>query len=275
MTETDILNMQAKILSLLDDSFNHEIRESREMKADSHYFFSDVLSTFINLEFTEDQAITHWKEIIANYDKVSKRIGRQIGLHTAIVDYFTNLLKILESPFLVEQELFVKTKELAMIDSLTGTYNRRYMETCLKKEIMRCERYKKNASVCIIDIDNFKKINDTYGHQVGDDVLAKFALQIKKTIREEDVLCRYGGEEFLVLLPETCVVGAKNLAKRIQNSVFKDSLLKHYKITFSAGIASYPKNGKTIDELISIADTFLYKAKAEGKNRVEMPYRIP
>lgn len=273
MTETDILDMQAKILSLLDDSYNHKIRESREAKADSLSFFSDVLSTFINLEFTEKQAIIHWKEILANYDKDSRRLGRKIGLHTAIVDYFTNLLKILESPFLVEQKLFEKTKKFAMVDSLTGTYNRRYMETCLKKEIMRCERYKKNASVCILDIDNFKNINDTYGHQTGDDILVNFASQIKKSIREEDVLCRYGGEEFLVILPETCINGAKNLAERIQNSIFTDPLLKHYKITFSAGIASYPCNGKTIEELISIADSFLYKAKKEGRNRIELAYK--
>jgi diguanylate cyclase (GGDEF)-like protein len=157
---------------------------------------------------------------------------------------------------------------MALIDSLTGAFNRRYMETALQKEINRSSRYKKVFSVIILDLDNFKRINDTHGHLFGDEVLCRFAEFIKSQIRLEDVFCRYGGEEFLILLPETSAEQAKYFIDRIIRCIHDHEFFRTYDIHFSGGIATYPESGGTISDLLAQADRALYQAKFGGKDRV-------
>lgn len=267
MTDIDAASVQAGIAALIGGTMDPEALENRE--AASGTFFSGLLSNFVHLEFSEEQAVFHWKKILENSEKLRKNIGRPVGIHTAAVDYFTNLMHLMNSPLLIEQHVFQQTEQLAMIDGLTGVFNRRYMDNVLKKELNRCERYSKEFSICLIDIDNFKKLNDTFGHQAGDTILGETAACISDPIREEDVVCRYGGEEFLVVLPETNIFGARVLANRIQQYVAESVLLSQHKVTFSAGLASYPNNGRTVETLVSAADQALYQAKFNGKNRVE------
>jgi len=162
------------------------------------------------------------------------------------------------------------TKEMAMTDSLTGLHNLRCFHFELSKEIGRSARFKENMALMMLDIDDFKKINDGYGHPFGDRVLQRLAETLKATVRVADRPARYGGEEFVVILPMTDSSQGKILAQRILQMVTLDAadlMDKKGHLTVSIGIASYPKDTKDALELIQKADEALYRAKRTGKNR--------
>ncbi|WP_022669763.1 diguanylate cyclase [Hippea alviniae] len=167
-------------------------------------------------------------------------------------------------------ELFKET----ITDPLTELFNRRYIELFLCREFKRAHRFRHGLSLLMIDIDDFKKVNDTYGHDTGDRVLKKIAETIKDNIRSVDIAVRFGGEEFLVILPNTNKNEAYHVAKRIKESIENGKILYDAKkdfslcCTVSIGVSSIEDNPKDIEELIRIADKRMYQAKAEGKNRV-------
>jgi len=155
--------------------------------------------------------------------------------------------------------------EQAIQDPLTGLYNRRYMEKSLKQEISRSSRSNRPFSLILLDMDNLKTTNDLYGHTTGDLVILKLASLLKYSTREEDIICRYGGDEFLVILQNTDTVTAiTRLAERERNNLGKN-LGDNLDVHFSGGCATYPMHGETIEELIGFADNALYKVKAEKK----------
>ena len=186
----------------------------------------------------------------------------------AFFDYFINLNKSLESPLLVEIRMFKEAEQLSMFDPLTNIFNRRYFDINLNKEILRAKRYDKDLSLFLLDLDDFKKLNDTQGHLFGDEVLKRFAAFLKHMSREEDVICRFGGEEFIIILPETKAEGALSYADRIREAMNKDPFFKQHKVTFSGGIAPYPYGGTSSPQLIANADESLYDAKLAGKDQV-------
>jgi diguanylate cyclase len=169
----------------------------------------------------------------------------------------------------MEEEL----KHLATHDPLTGLYNRQEFEQRLSNEIDRASRYKHTLSVFMLDIDHFKSVNDTYGHQTGDTVLRLFAELINNSIRKTDYASRYGGEEFLVLLPETSLVIAIELAERLCNNIYQYSFPlddnKELNITASIGVASIPEHAQSSKDLIKAADSSMYAAKEAGRNQVK------
>jgi diguanylate cyclase (GGDEF)-like protein/PAS domain S-box-containing protein len=167
--------------------------------------------------------------------------------------------------------LQVALQELAVRDSLTGLYNRRYMDETLDREVSRARREGIPLSLVMLDIDYFKRVNDTYGHQVGDEALKMLATTLLADIRAEDVACRYGGEEFLILLPNMPLETAMMRAERWRAAVEALSVtLGNFSINFtiSLGVAAYPEHGKTPDDLTRCADQALYRAKNDGRNRV-------
>lgn len=165
---------------------------------------------------------------------------------------------------------------LSITDHLTGCFNRGYVAENLLKEIRRAERYRHPMALVICDIDHFKKVNDTYGHQAGDYVLYKFAGLIKKTIRSHvDWLARYGGEEFMIVLPETDLKGAMMLCEKLRIAVENNIVVyknTNIEITASFGYTGFEIvescSDKIVDEIINRADRYLYQAKQEGRNRV-------
>jgi diguanylate cyclase (GGDEF)-like protein len=164
-------------------------------------------------------------------------------------------------------------QELAYYDPLTGLPNRRFFFEHASLIFEEAKRYEKPLSLLIMDIDHFKKINDTYGHDVGDLVLKAFAGVLRGIVRQSDICARFGGEEFVVLLPNTDLEGAKVLAERIRTAVAKNPV-EHGSIvivfTVSIGISQYRKGMQNIEKLIKEADTALYRAKEGGRNRVEV-----
>ena len=168
------------------------------------------------------------------------------------------------------QSLQENLREQAIRDPLTGLYNRRYLDESLERELSRAARESYPVSFVLIDIDSFKKINDTFGHHAGDQVLLDLAAQFNSQVRSSDIVCRYGGEEFLVVLPNTSVEASFMSAERWRIS-FQDTRVfngEQIHITLSMGIATFPIHGMTIDELLVAADGALYAAKAQGRNRV-------
>ncbi|MFZ8861837.1 MAG: GGDEF domain-containing protein [Thermocrinis sp.] len=164
-------------------------------------------------------------------------------------------------------------QELAYYDPLTGLPNRRFFFEHASLIFEEVKRYEKPLSLLVMDIDHFKKINDTYGHDAGDLVLKTFADVIRGIVRKSDICARFGGEEFVVLLPNTDLEGAGVLAERIRAAVSKNPV-EHGSIvivfTVSIGISQYRKGMQSIDELIKEADIALYRAKEGGRNRVEV-----
>jgi two-component system, cell cycle response regulator len=160
-------------------------------------------------------------------------------------------------------------ERISRIDGLTGLYNRNYFHNLMNSEISRAARYKHNFSLLMVDIDDFKKINDTYGHQVGDEVLKGLALLLNSFVRENDFVARYGGEEFAVILPQTAKEHGSMFGNRIVSGVASSkikAISQDGRLTISAGLAGYPDDASTQKALIRKADESLYRAKRMGKN---------
>lgn len=162
--------------------------------------------------------------------------------------------------------------ELSNTDHLTGLFNRRFLMECLDKEVQRARRKDGQVALLLLDIDHFKRVNDTHGHLQGDVVLQKVALHIQKELRSYDIAARYGGEEFVAVLPDTSLKEAFNVADRIRLSVqgmhFAGSL-SNERVTVSLGVALFPALGiDDTDGLLRTADEALYLAKERGRNRV-------
>ncbi|BDV43468.1 GGDEF domain-containing protein [Geotalea uraniireducens] len=170
-------------------------------------------------------------------------------------------------------QLHMKTQIMAITDALTGLYNHRYFQQAFNRELNRAKRYGKLLSLIMLDVDDFKKFNDTYGHPNGDRVLAAMGDFLGEALRGADLAFRYGGEEFIVLLPETDFAMALQVAERLRRLVEErsgsvlDNVATHG-VTVSVGVATYPRDGETRGDLLKQVDDLLYRAKEFGKNRI-------
>ena len=170
--------------------------------------------------------------------------------------------------------LHARTLQLACTDGLTGLYNHRQFKKTFIEEVARAKRYSKPLAVILLDVDDFKKFNDTYGHPNGDIVLQEMAVMLKELLRDCDSLFRYGGEEFVTLLPETPLAEAVKVAERIRIFVetesprFLTGITKTHGITVSVGVAALPDHGSDTQSLLQKVDDLMYQAKKDGKNKV-------
>jgi len=162
-----------------------------------------------------------------------------------------------------------QAEKMAETDPLTNIYNRRKFSRLLDQEIQRVERYDRSLSIVLLDIDHFKRVNDTYGHDTGDFVLRKIAELIRENGRITDILARYGGEEFVIILPETDVKGASRQIERMRKTIEKTSFDGVGNLTISAGITIY-RGGDSCESIITRSDKALYLAKDEGRNRIRV-----
>jgi len=187
-----------------------------------------------------------------------------------------NLLSVLSSfaaMAIYNAKLHNRTKLMAITDALTGLHNHRYFHQQYPQELGRSKRYQKPLSMIMLDVDDFKKFNDSYGHACGDLVLASIGEIITMTLRRVDFAFRYGGEEFVVLLPETKLSSAIHVAERLRERIERETVaalkgIATHGVTVSVGVVNYPDNGDLREELFTKVDALLYRAKAEGKNRV-------
>jgi len=190
------------------------------------------------------------------YNTYERDILQILGSHGGIAVKNANILSI--------------QHDLIFCDELTKIYNRRYLNNELKKEVQRSNRYRRKFALIFIDIDNFKQINDTYGHKYGDCVLFKLAQRINSTIRDVNVFGRYGGEEFLLIVPECNIKSAEKIAERLLKEVRKtgfEAMDTVIDLTISIGIAVFPIHATNDEDLLHAADLAMYQAKNTGKDR--------
>lgn len=200
----------------------------------------------------------------------SSLINTLTFLSTFIFDYLRNAGFMM----MVSQRLYRDLHNLANLDFLTNTLNRRSMQKHLNQEISRFRRSQIAFSLILLDIDHFKAINDTYGHDGGDLVLKDISKLIRENLRSYDVLSRWGGEEFLILLPQTLLDEASCIAERLRVAVETQAAVKgsiHY--TISLGVGTWNKESQSIEHLITAVDTALYQAKNQGRNRVVIAHK--
>ncbi len=174
--------------------------------------------------------------------------------------------------YLIKSRDFEQQYRLATTDGLTELYNHRYFQEQMRMQVEQSKRYNNNFSLIIIDIDFFKKFNDTFGHQSGDAVLRQVAHTLKRNVRATDIVCRYGGEEMSIILPNTSKEEAQSTAEKICHRVadrkFKLAGDKETNVTISLGVATFPNDGDTASKIIDAADKRLYNAKHNGRNQV-------
>lgn len=213
-----------------------------------------------------------WQEGLWNTHSFIRFVASSLLL--VYITYITELAIYRNNIQLQEKEeqnkrYLEKLEDLAQKDYLTKIYNRRHIHELLEKELHKSRRYNTTVSVAILDIDYFKRINDTYGHQCGDDVLIEFTSIIQKELRKSDIFGRWGGEEFVIIFPHTFIEDAKEKCEQLRLKITQTNFFNVGVITCSIGVAEYDKNS-TLDHFISQADEALYKAKEAGRNQVRI-----
>ena len=271
----DIVELDDRTLSLADIEAiaNDENVRKRYENKHKNCLYSTILLSLTHESFQERESKSIWNEIIAHMKKLNHILGRNVGISVASLDYLTNVKNTLSEPKIIEEYKSSFVADATTKDELTGLYLREVFDVFLKKEIEEANR--KNTSLCLlmIDIDNFKKINDKYGHLKGDEVLNKIGTAINDSVREMDLAARYGGEEMVVLMPRVDIEQAYKAAQRIRITI-EEIQFKEFFVTVSIGLSQTNRLTDTPGKLINAADVALYKAKNQGKNQVIMSKRL-
>lgn len=252
-----------------DDRLIKELNQIIEKEGKKAY--PVIFHVLTNLQIETEEAKKFWSEIITHYKKLVSILGRKVSLRTALCDYFCSIHRSLKNPKVIEIQLFEKTVKASRHDSLTGLYNRQSFDETLESEINRAKRHEKELSILFLDLDDFKEVNDSFGHQTGDEVLKQVAKIVINEKRSEDFAARYGGEEIVVIMPETGKVDSLVLGERIRKRVEEmriDFNGHTVRLTISGGLASFPENATDAESLLKCADDALYRAKGSGKNGI-------
>ncbi len=266
-------NLQSRIRNIIsEDDRNEEkiLDDLDDIRKKSHDgFYVDFFRVLTQHVFTEDEAVSHWQGIHRHAVDISRALDRPVGFRVAMLDYFVNKNKVLHNPMIIEINMFDEVLMNTMIDELTGIYNRRFFETAFRKEFNRARRHGHTLCLLMIDVDNFKSYNDRNGHAAGDEALRKVGALFRSTFRSEDSPCRYGGEEFVVLLPETRTEQARLVGERLVQAAAALELSTG-PVTLSGGVAEYPEHATEANTLFLQADAALYRAKLAGKNQIQV-----
>ncbi|MBI1745532.1 MAG: diguanylate cyclase [Acidobacteria bacterium] len=224
-----------------------------------------LLSYMTDINFTPEEALHQWDRIFQHRNELKQRLAREVDLSVALADYFTHTFKPPTSPLVLAKSRIAKLQAHATNDFLTGIYNRYFFDDFINKEIARAGRQKISFSLILLDINNFKYVNDTYGHQKGDKVLEVFATTIRDILREQDIACRYGGDEFVCILPNTGYFHALATTERIRRRIgdLSAPLELEIKLSIAYGLATFPWDGQTPDDLIRSCDRRLYEHKTD------------
>ncbi len=237
--------------------------------------YSALLHTAVHLEFGKRAARKHFAAVVVHWRKLCADTQRDVDFRVALLDYFLAINKCISNPKILEIKIYEKTCQETEIDELTRLHNYRYFSKALDLEVCRSRRYHSPLSLVLFDADDFKHYNDSNGHLAGNKALKKLATIIKGAVREVDVVARFGGEEFALLLPETNKQGAFTIADRICRAVEQARFVNgkaqpNGRFSVSGGVATLHVDADNSTSLIRKADQALYQAKARGKNQVAL-----
>jgi diguanylate cyclase (GGDEF)-like protein len=225
-----------------------------------------LLLEWTGVGVNEADAADIWDRVLALYAQLRDALGAPVSLQTALLHEFHSKLGLLREPRLLADRDLSSLRVSAITDPLTGLYNRRFMVDHLSRELSRAERLGGVVSLLFMDLQGFKAINDRLGHPVGDGVLIKTANLIRDSLRMIDAGCRYGGDEFVAVLPNTDMVNSLAIAERIRHRVAQIRLPRRadVKVGLHYGVASYPTDGRTLDFLIKMGDLRLYTCRQQS-----------
>lgn len=229
--------------------------------------YARLIHVMCHLRLAPVEARTTWHAILKHRDLLEEKLGRPTGFRVALLDYFVNQNHALKNPKVIEIHVYAETARQAAVDELTGLFNRRFFDAAIERELKQARRHRHEFSLLIIDIDNFKKVNDTHGHTTGDAVIAALGKLLRRVLRSEDTPCRIGGEEFAIIFPETGTDGAMIVSEKVR-AEFAKLKIAATDLSLSAGLATFPHDASETRDLIDRADQMLYFAKYSGKNRV-------
>ncbi len=265
-----------KDIDLFDYDANNTIIES--VLSSGTPYVNNNYSYEIKVPFSKESVLIHSilcyplqrrGERLGVFEVLNKNGGEFSEEDQALVQSLTDSLAVAVRTV----QMFENAEQLTITDDLTKLYNYRYLMQYLEAEVKRCLRYKKKVSLLFIDIDGFKRINDTFGHLVGSQALAEMGQVFRRILRETDVVGRYGGDEFVIVLPETPLNGAMVIAERIRKKVEDYEFIAQnlsIRLTVSLGVANCPKHTLTAEGLIKKADAAMYRAKELSKNSIKV-----
>jgi diguanylate cyclase (GGDEF)-like protein len=218
-----------------------------------------------------------WARVERAFEKMERALGAPVSLQTALLHVFHSRLGKLKEPRLLSDNEISALRVNAITDPLTGLYNRRFLHDHFDREVSRAERAGGVVSVLMMDLAGFKSINDRLGHPVGDGVLVRTAKVIRESLRVVDAGCRYGGDEFVTVLPNSDVVNSLAVAERIRHKVaaIRLPLRLGLKVGINYGVATFPTDGRLLDFLLKISDIRLYASKRQNAKPFERTRRFP
>lgn len=230
-------------------------------------FYSDLLFALSNEHFPPRHARQLWRALLAHKKNLAQQLGRDPGIHVAALDYLGNVFPVLEPPTLIGARKMATVARMALEDGLTGLYDHAAFLRRLHEEVARARRYGTVFTLALLDLDDFKALNDRHGHQTGDRVLQRIGNILMQVTRDPDVVARCGGEEFGLLLPRTPLDEARHLAERVRRRIER-AFAARTGVTVSLGLAAFPADARDAGQLYRSADRALYASKRQGKNRV-------
>lgn len=253
------------------------LEDLRQRKGKS--FYVELLYALTHKFFKAPVAKRLWESIVRHKRDLAHKLKREVGIKVAVLDYLDYQSGKLKDLQLLPGSDLDNLLLFANEDGLTGLYNHRYFQERLRHEIIRSLRYHHEFSLLFVDLDHFKQFNDSHGHLKGDIMLREIAHGLQNACRQSDVVARYGGDEFAVILPETNNEQALILAERLNDFLLRPSgksspLGPNDELTVSIGLSTFPANGETATALIGAADKALYRAKRSGRDCVAVGQRI-
>jgi diguanylate cyclase (GGDEF)-like protein len=240
----------------------------QQMKARGKVFFSDLLYAVSHHYFAPEIAEALWNDILTHKHLISERLGRNVRITVAALDYLSNITSEMQAPTLISETCVAEIANLSMRDGMTGLFNHTSCLELLELELRSHRRYGVGVSFVLLDIDDFKSVNDGHGHQEGDRILVELARTLVEEARDSDICCRLGGDEFAVILRLTNdPIEACEIAERFRQTASRVHC-HGQPITISVGVAQCDSATTSHSALIERADRALYRAKVAGKNRV-------
>jgi len=236
-------------------------------------YYRDIIFALIQIRLPEEEAKHDWKEILKHKYILSERLGRNVGIHVATLDYFTNIKKQLAFPKIVDAREYMDTASRALVDELTKAYNRRFFDEEFRRLFLQARAGGKTFSLVMLDLDHFKQYNDINGHIQGDIALIETVRILHAVCSQDSTVCRYGGEEFTVLMPGLSLDEAGKAAENIRQAVYdyrfvNEQALPTGRLSASLGVTVYRDGIQEPQQMVEEADAALYRAKNDGRNQV-------